>query len=70
MKIPQIKPCSLEKFQKLPKTEQLKHKVSGLIRENCGKEYNIWTEPKNEYQAFGNLWTRIFNIIKSSRKIK
>ncbi len=64
MKIPQIRPCSVEEFNKLPQKEQFKYKVSGLIRESIGKEYRIWTEPKNEYQAFGNRWARLLNIIR------
>lgn len=64
MKVPQIKPCSVEEFQKLPQKEQFKHKASGMLREYVGKEYGIWTKPENEYQTYGNFWARISNIIK------
>lgn len=64
MKVPPIKTCCIDEFQKLPRNEQFKYKVSGMLREHVRKEYGILTEPQNEYQSFGNLWASISNILK------
>lgn len=65
MKIQQIRPCSLEEFSKLSEKEQFKHKVNGMIRRQFMQDYGIVTNPKNEYEAFGDLWARWKTVLKN-----
>lgn len=73
MKVPPINPSSLEEFNKLPKSEQLKYKLKGAVIDElnrvgyCGVPGHL--KPADEFTYWGMLMARVGRIIKGiSRK--